>query len=335
VHALELLAPPSAICPAHAECIVGFLSRCQDRESGGFCGGPVPGQCAHLAPTYAAVNALVSIGTEAALACIDREALRRFLHRMKMPDGSFRMHDDGECDVRGSYCALSVASLCDLLDDELTAGAAEWLASCQTYEGGFGASPGEEAHGGYTFCGLAAAIILGRVDALRLPALAYWATQRQLPQMGGFQGRTNKLVDSCYSFWQGGAFPLLQAALAEQGQMPASGATPLFDAPALLDYLLICAQCAPGGLRDKPGRSRDFYHTCYALSGLSVAASAALSEASWSAEAAVPPEWLSQLQLTNPLYNIVASKAEHAIAYFHRGVPPPQPPPPPAPEESS
>ena len=26
-----------------------------------------------------------------------------------------------------------------------------------------------------------------------------------------------------------------------------------------------------GGLVDKPGKSRDFYHTCYALSGLSVA----------------------------------------------------------------
>lgn len=27
---------------------------------------------------------------------------------------------------------------------------------------------------------------------------------------GGFMGRTNKLVDGCYSFWQGGLFPLLQ-----------------------------------------------------------------------------------------------------------------------------
>lgn len=26
---------------------------------------------------------------------------------------------------------------------------------------------------------------------------------------GGFQGRTNKLVDGCYSFWQGGSFPSL------------------------------------------------------------------------------------------------------------------------------
>lgn len=31
---------------------------------------------------------------------------------------------------------------------------------------------------------------------------------------GGFQGRTNKLVDGCYSFWQGGAFPLLYSLLA-------------------------------------------------------------------------------------------------------------------------
>lgn len=34
---------------------------------------------------------------------------------------------------------------------------------------------------------------------------------------GGFQGRTNKLVDGCYSFWQGGVFPLLHLALAVEG----------------------------------------------------------------------------------------------------------------------
>lgn len=30
------------------------------------------------------------------------------------------------------------------------------------------------------------------------------------------QGRTNKLVDGCYSFWQGGTFPLLYMALRDQ-----------------------------------------------------------------------------------------------------------------------
>ena len=40
---------------------------------------------------------------------------------------------------------------------------------------------------------------------------------------------------------------------------------------ALQRYVLHCAQnINGGGLRDKPGKSRDFYHSCYALSGLAV-----------------------------------------------------------------
>ena len=38
-----------------------------------------------------------------------------------------------------------------------------------------------------------------------------------MPFEGGFQGRTNKLVDGCYSFWQGGAFPLVHMVLTKQG----------------------------------------------------------------------------------------------------------------------
>lgn len=30
-------------------------------------------------------------------------------------------------------------------------------------------------------------------------------------ELGGFKGRTNKLVDGCYSWWVGGAFALLEA----------------------------------------------------------------------------------------------------------------------------
>ena len=45
---------------------------------------------------------------------------------------------------------------------------------------------------------------------------------------GGFMGRTDKLVDGCYSFWQGGIFPLLQRVWPEylaQTQIP--GNSPL------------------------------------------------------------------------------------------------------------
>lgn len=34
---------------------------------------------------------------------------------------------------------------------------------------------------------------------------------------GGFQGRCNKLVDGCYSFWQAGLLPLLHRALFNEG----------------------------------------------------------------------------------------------------------------------
>lgn len=49
--------------------IAGFLAKCQS-EKGGFGGGP--GQYPHLAPTYAAVNALCIIGTTEAYAVINR-----------------------------------------------------------------------------------------------------------------------------------------------------------------------------------------------------------------------------------------------------------------------
>ena len=45
----------------------------------------------------------------------------------------------------------------------------------------------------------------------------------------------------------------------------------LFDTLMLERYILLCAQDIHGGLRDKPSKSRDFYHTCYNLSGLSIA----------------------------------------------------------------
>ena len=45
-----------------------------------------------------------------------------------------------------------------------------------------------------------------------------WTANRQMAYEGGFQGRTNKLVDGCYSFWQGGAFPLIHMILSMHGK---------------------------------------------------------------------------------------------------------------------
>jgi protein farnesyltransferase subunit beta len=39
----------------------------------------------------------------------------------------------------------------------------------------------------------------------------------------------------------------------------------------LQQYVLVCGQdLETGGLRDKPGKGSDFYHSCYAASGLAL-----------------------------------------------------------------
>ena len=263
LHALDLLGQRSLILDKFSESVPAMLARCQ-HATGGFGGGPF--QFPHLATSYAAVSALVCIGTESALALIDRVKMKRFLLSMKDPvTGGFRMHENGETDIRGTYCAIAVASLLQILDEDLTSGVAEYVQRCQTYEGGIAGEPGMEAHGGYNYCGLAALAIIGKPasDLIDSDALLAWISRRQMVFEGGFQGRANKLVDSCYTFWQGGALVLL-------AEMHASIHPPqvLFSPEPAQMYVLLACQAESGGLRDKPGKPADYYHSCYALSGL-------------------------------------------------------------------
>ncbi|CAI5461577.1 unnamed protein product [Closterium sp. Yama58-4] len=306
VHSLSLLQHPLDASLA-ARC-ADTLRRCQHPE-GGFGGGP--GQLAHLATTYAAVAALLTVGGEEALSVVNRRSMLAFLRRMKCQSGGFRLHQGGETDVRGCYTAMAVAHLLCIRTPDLTENVAAYVHSCQTYEGGIGGEPCAEAHGGYTFCGLAAVLLAGADpwEHLDLPLLLDWLVFRQGSVEGGFQGRSNKLVDACYSLWQGGLFPLLALCSpshtrpsgdASSAQQPSNvSSVPHLEgaggdrqgvqagggeeraaagdsggaagSTSLLFLHLLCLQVPEGGLRDKPGKSRDYYHTCYALSGLTAA----------------------------------------------------------------
>ncbi|TPX33719.1 protein farnesyltransferase [Synchytrium microbalum] len=244
--------------------VLSTLKRYQHPD-GGFGGGYL--HMPHLAPTYAAINTIAILASEAAYQIVDRPKLYAFLMKMKQPDGSFVMHEGGEVDVRGSYCALSAARMMNILTPELAQGCGEFVARCQSYEGGIGAVPGVEAHGGYTFCSLAASCILGTMHLLDLKGLTRWAVCRQMHMEGGFQGRTNKLVDSCYAFWQSGSFPILESYWARQNE---ARVVSLFGRDAMQKWVIVFGQGAKGGLRDKPGKNPDYYHSCYALSGLSI-----------------------------------------------------------------
>jgi protein farnesyltransferase subunit beta len=252
--------------------VIHFLKNCR-HPNGGFAGGP--NQYPHLAPTYAAVLALCLIETDESFEAIDFEGIKNFLWSVRTPNGAFRMHVDGEIDVRGAYCAVTVARLSGISpNNKLFEGTANWIATCQTYEGGFGGSPNLEAHGGYSFCAAAALALLGNTSTVNLKTLLRWSVNRQMKYEGGFQGRTNKLVDGCYSFWQGGLVQVIQMLI--EKTTCRDGYTInidelLFNRTALQEYILICCQKPNGGLIDKPGKPEDLYHTCYTLSGLSIA----------------------------------------------------------------
>lgn len=95
--------------------------------------------------------------------------------------------------------------------------------------------------------------------------LVEWLSQRQV-QFGGFNGRTNKLIDSCYSFWVGAVFNILNNYF--KGEISHDQHL-LYSEKDLQQYVLFyCQDLEKGGLWDKPGKGRDIYHTCYALSGL-------------------------------------------------------------------
>ena len=114
-------------------------------------------------------------------------------------------------------------------------GTAAFIVSFQTYEGGLSSashpiffgdvlvaqrpSPGE-VHGGFTFCALAPWVLLQQYISLDkdAPQVDVRRLLRRLLNMqgtevelGGFKGRTNKLIDGCYSWWVGDAFALLEA----------------------------------------------------------------------------------------------------------------------------
>ncbi len=278
---------------AHFACS-DTLGRCLN-TTGGFGGGPQ--QLAHCATTYAAVATLciVSQHNDGAWDVLDAIRPTLYAHYMSLLDaasGGLRVHHGGEVDVRAAYLMVSVAYLLGILTPELGNEAlVAYLVRCQTYEGGFGGEPCNEAHGGYTYCATAALQIMGQLHRANVPQLTGWLAGRQMACEGGYQGRTHKLVDGCYSFWVGG--PAMTVGLTHEEAVAAGDAATCSPPAASGDsgssgkesgpmlpvalnqqrlgaYILHCCQQYQGGLRDKPTEKRDFYHTCYCLSGLSL-----------------------------------------------------------------
>jgi protein farnesyltransferase subunit beta len=239
------------------------------------------------------------------------------------------MFRGGEADLRASYCAAVIATLLNLDSRKLFfprrgADAATYVGACQTFDGGLGCGRdnGSEGHGGYTSCGMSALVLMLQLRAAQSPPnarerlcdgvdrivnldrLRFWSAMRQHATSGGFDGRTQKLADGCYSYWMASVFAALNLIDASRASASASARVSISTAATLQaqllgtdvqvagdavaaddargDYLFdqellcgfvaaCCTDTRTGGLRDKPPKPADLYHSCYVLSGLAIA----------------------------------------------------------------
>lgn len=68
-----------------------------------------------------------------------------------------------------------------------------------------------ESHGGTTYCAVAALCLSEQLNILsqkEIEKMKRWLVFRQVD---GFNGRPNKPVDTCYSFWIGATLKMLGA----------------------------------------------------------------------------------------------------------------------------
>ena len=316
-------------------------------EDGGFRGSPKG--FAHLIATYAGVMSVVNLGIPEAYDLIDIPKMKNFLLKMKNNNfeiekkpsytdkngvylitrdiegdfisyhtafpGTFQNHINGESDLRSTYCAMITASVLNLINwkdisnDPLTKGVVENIKNCQTFEGGLGPEPYCEAHGGYSYCGIATLVLLNKLYEIDVNSFIRWLVSRQMIKEGGFNGRTNKLVDSCYSFWQGSIFNMLYMAdknLSNDMEL-------LYDQLSLQAYIIFaCQNSNGGGLVDKPGKFPDLFHTNYASAGLALSQECQIENCNITLNTDLDKVF----EKINPIYCATDEKVKQAIKYY-------------------
>lgn len=206
-----------------------------------------------IASTFAALALLKVL--EDNFSRVDRPGISNFIRKCQNNDGSFSSFATrSEQDLRFTFSGVAVCYILNDLEAINVEKAISHILSCQvrrrrgtrvynamlcinmvyiawlymgvslqTFEGGFGISPGCEAHGGSTFCAVASLKMiedmtseassnstLRSLSPSKRTRLIHWLFSRQVGEpTGGYNGRTNKPPDTCYSFWVGATIELL------------------------------------------------------------------------------------------------------------------------------
>ncbi|GMR37082.1 hypothetical protein PMAYCL1PPCAC_07277, partial [Pristionchus mayeri] len=179
----------------------------------GTVGGGKVHDAGNLAQTYSALLSLSILGDD--LSKVKRSVILKTLKQSQTELGCMNSQgSESECDMRYVYCAVAIAYM--LGDDSCLdwKRLGEFIRKCVCYDGGIGQMPGEESHGGSTYCAIAALSLANRLwdesvlTKKQLQRLTRWAVYKQ---DRGFHGRANKTDDSCYAFWIGATLEMLNS----------------------------------------------------------------------------------------------------------------------------
>jgi len=207
----------------------------------------------HIAATYCALCVLLMCGDD--LQRVNKKAVIEGLKSLQQSNGSFcPTSSGGESDTRFVYCACAISTILEDWSGVSKDAAAKYIADSQAYDGGIGMGPGSEGHGGTTYCGMAALLLMDRLSCLpNFDALLKWCLRNQGE---GYRGRPEKPQDTCYSFWLGGVLHML-------------GADSLTNPPLNCAFNLQC-QSKVGGFGKLVGAPPDIMHSYMGLCGLSL-----------------------------------------------------------------
>jgi len=240
-----------------------------EKHCGGFLGGGFLGPMnsenvtkyhqAHISMTYCALLVLTILGDD--FSRVDKKAVVEGIKSLQQPDGSFQAVAFGtEKDMRFVFCACAVSFMLQdfsSIDVEKTA---QFIISSQSYDGGYGILPDQESHSGAIYTAIASLKLLGRIDDSQVDkeSLLHFLVSRQV---GGLNGRINKVPDTCYTFWVGGALQAL-------------GHQNLLDYASTKKFLLSCQTPFGGFSKHAPNASSktfpDILHSYTSICGLSL-----------------------------------------------------------------
>ncbi|CEG36456.1 geranylgeranyl transferase type-1 subunit beta [Plasmopara halstedii] len=210
----------------------------------------------NIASTFAALCILRTLGDD--LSRVNKAAIIGSLKILQnIETGCFSSTKSGsEQDMRFVYCACAISYILNDWSGVDVAAMVRFINSCLNHDGGIGLSTSAESHGGAAFVAIASLVLSGQMAQLEceLSELVRWLVFRQ---QGGFQGRCNKIPDSCYAFWNGATLSLLDK-------------DSFVDIPSCKKFIYSC-QFRFGGLCKYPDAVPDVMHSYLSLAWLSVA----------------------------------------------------------------